>query len=85
VPGRGRVVGELYALLDPEVLADLDEYEECYPLAPSSSEYVRRVARLIEPDVDAWVYYYNRPVEGQARVASGDWTEHLRSRPEGQR
>jgi gamma-glutamylcyclotransferase (GGCT)/AIG2-like uncharacterized protein YtfP len=84
LPGHERVVGELYELLDAEVLADLDEYEECYPLAPSRSEYVRRVARLVEPDIDAWVYYYNRSVGGRSRVVSGDWTEHLKSRPEAQ-
>ena len=83
LPGRGRVIGELYELRDPGVLVVLDEYEEYDRRAPSQSEYVRRLARLIEPAVDAWVYYYNRGVDPRSRVASGDWTEYLRNRPGG--
>jgi gamma-glutamylcyclotransferase (GGCT)/AIG2-like uncharacterized protein YtfP len=83
VAGEGRVVGELHQLLDPSVIGELDRYEGYDELDPSRSEYVRRVARLIDPALDAWVYYFNGETRDLAPVPSGDWAEHIRFRERG--
>jgi gamma-glutamylcyclotransferase (GGCT)/AIG2-like uncharacterized protein YtfP len=80
VPGDGRVVGELYEPRDAAVLELLDLYEQYDPLHPSRSEYVRRAVRLIEPPVDAWVYYFVGDTRGRSRVSCADWLDHLRRR-----
>ena len=68
------VVGELYRLRAPDVLRVLDDYEGCAPGDPEPHEYVRRRVVVSDADggaIEAWTYVYNRPVEQQARIASG--------------
>jgi gamma-glutamylcyclotransferase (GGCT)/AIG2-like uncharacterized protein YtfP len=72
VAGDGSVRGELYRVRDPGVWRQLDEYEEYYPQRPERSLFVRRLVQLAN-GVDAWVYFYNRPVIGHRRIASGEW------------
>jgi gamma-glutamylcyclotransferase (GGCT)/AIG2-like uncharacterized protein YtfP len=72
-PGKGVVHGELYELMDRGALAVMDDYEEYDPSRPKRSTYLRERWRLTDPDVDCWVYVYNRPVRGLARVLGGDW------------
>lgn len=58
------------------LLAALDEYEGVDAAHPARSLFVRRVTETEREDgmrVAAWVYVYNRPVEGLTRVVSGDW------------
>jgi gamma-glutamylcyclotransferase (GGCT)/AIG2-like uncharacterized protein YtfP len=70
--------GELYRLVDPEeTLAILDDYEECGPAFGPESEYRRLVTRVTRTDgtqVPAWIYLYNRPVDGLELIASGDFS-----------
>ena len=70
-----RVFGELFRLRETKaLLAQLDEYEGCGPSAPQPTLYIRAmrpIARAGQPDVDAWVYLYNRPVAGLKRIVSG--------------
>ncbi|MFG0330165.1 MAG: gamma-glutamylcyclotransferase [Phycisphaerales bacterium] len=67
-----RVPGELLRLTDP--LADLewiDEYEGCAPSDPDGSLFVREVTPIATDEgrtVDAWVYWFNRSVEGFERM-----------------
>lgn len=73
-PGNGRVVGEIHALLDPDVLAMLDEFEDFDPADPRGSLYLRGRVRLVEPaGATAWTYVYNRIPDASARIPSGDW------------
>lgn len=69
-----RVLGEVYALPRPDaVLAALDAWEDCDATPP---EYRRRRARVRLADgtrCRAWLYVYARPVDGLARIASGDF------------
>lgn len=80
LPGGGSVAGELYAVRDDAVLRRLDAFEDYRPDDPEGSEYLRRRVRLAEPDLEAWVYLYNRDVTGMPRVESGDWRHHRASR-----
>ncbi|MCR9096322.1 MAG: gamma-glutamylcyclotransferase [bacterium] len=80
-PGNGRVVAEIHALLDPDVLPLLDAFEDFDPAAPRGSLYLRERVPLVEPvGATAWTYVYNRIPDASARIPSGDWrrwrTEH---------
>jgi len=80
IEGDGDVTGELYGLPDPAILGELDFYELFDPARPETSEFIRRRVRLIEPDRDAWVYFYNpdgvSPLSEAPEhrvIVSGDW------------
>jgi gamma-glutamylcyclotransferase (GGCT)/AIG2-like uncharacterized protein YtfP len=72
-PGDGIVRGELFEIRDQRALAAMDEFEDVVPGNPRVSLYLRERWRLIEPDVESWVYVYNSPVAGLPRVPGGDW------------
>ena len=72
-----QVVGELYQLLQPDLLLPaLDNYEECSPQFAQPHEY-RREQQNITLDngdsVKSWVYVYNRSTDGLALIQSGDF------------
>jgi gamma-glutamylcyclotransferase (GGCT)/AIG2-like uncharacterized protein YtfP len=79
-PGKGVVHGELYELMDKGVLLILDGYEEYDPSRLKLSAYLRERWRLADPDVECWVYVYNRPVRGLPRVLGGDWVARRKPR-----
>jgi gamma-glutamylcyclotransferase (GGCT)/AIG2-like uncharacterized protein YtfP len=72
-----RVHGELYRLLEPgDLLARLDQYEECAPEFPEPTEYVRCKESVIidyGDSVRAWIYLYNWPLTKLERIESGDF------------
>ncbi|MES2751103.1 MAG: gamma-glutamylcyclotransferase family protein [Pseudomonadota bacterium] len=72
------VFGEVYLLRDPAVLRLLDNYEGCGPDAEVPAEY-RRLLQTVTmdsgPQVEAWVYVYNWPVDKLQRIASGRFAE----------
>lgn len=68
-----RIVAELLELLDEEVLARLDEYEELGVVGADGAEYERVVVHVPEHGVDAWLYCSGRDVSHLPRISSGDW------------
>jgi gamma-glutamylcyclotransferase (GGCT)/AIG2-like uncharacterized protein YtfP len=70
-----RVQAELYRIKDPAVLALLDVYEDYDPNKEASSLYLRRMVRLATPDLDCWVYFYNREVFESQRLLTGSWVK----------
>lgn len=92
----GSVVwGEIYELHDPAtVLAALDEIEGYRASEPEQSLYVRELVDVTVSDGEAstipqspngrvqsaWAYFYNAPLGGAQRIASGDYLEHLKVR-----
>jgi gamma-glutamylcyclotransferase (GGCT)/AIG2-like uncharacterized protein YtfP len=73
VVGEGEVAGELYEVLDPASFELLDAYEnEGRHTEEGAGRYERRLLRLIEPDVDAWVYVWDGPERGTP-LDDGDW------------
>jgi gamma-glutamylcyclotransferase (GGCT)/AIG2-like uncharacterized protein YtfP len=74
----GCVHGELYRIKDHGVIPQLDAYEEFDPANPDRSFFVRRRVRLAEPDLDCWVYFYNRPPPEDRLISSGSWSAHQR-------
>ncbi len=79
--GDGRVVAELYALLNVELIESLDEFEGYTASRPRESLYLREYVSLIEPaGAEAWVYVYNDVPDASKRIVSGDWRAHLAER-----
>jgi gamma-glutamylcyclotransferase (GGCT)/AIG2-like uncharacterized protein YtfP len=79
-----RVLGEVYRMLDSEVVLDtLDQIEGCSASEPDSSLYTRAERMVTLEDgttAIAWVYFYNAPLGRAERIPSGDYLEHLRLR-----
>jgi gamma-glutamylcyclotransferase (GGCT)/AIG2-like uncharacterized protein YtfP len=78
----GKVWGELFEVVSqPRVVLDaLDEIEGHRPDIPESSLYLRSKTAVTLSDgktADAWTYFYNAPLGGAQRIASGDYLEHL--------
>ena len=67
------VHGELWTLTDPQILALLDQYEECSPRDPLPHEYIRSIETVWLGDkaLNAWVYIYNRDTSGLKQIVSG--------------
>ena len=78
IPGEGRVRGELYEPLDAELIGFLDQFEGFDAEQSERSQYLRRRTDLIEPEGQAWVYVYNRPIEHRPWVRSGCWETYWR-------
>jgi gamma-glutamylcyclotransferase (GGCT)/AIG2-like uncharacterized protein YtfP len=79
-----RVRGEVHRMADVEaVLSALDEIEGYSAREPDASLYTRKEIGVTFDDGDTarvWVYFYNAPLGGAQRIASGDYLEHLRVR-----
>ena len=80
VPSEGdsdQVKGDVYALPDPEsVLKTLDTFEGCRSGGSPKGEFHRDKATIYLQNGDAvkaWIYIYNRPIEGLKVIASGDY------------
>lgn len=82
VAGEGRVSGELFEVLDESTFAILDAYEaEGRHTEEGAGTYERRHVRLLEPDVDAWVYVWVGEPVGEP-IDDGDWRTFLALRGE---
>ncbi|MCW2991116.1 MAG: hypothetical protein JWM73_1710 [Solirubrobacterales bacterium] len=72
VDAEGEVAGELWEVADPSTFAILDAYEnEGRHIVDGQGVYERRHMRLIEPDVDAWVYIWVGEPSGEP-IDEGD-------------
>ena len=80
----GHIWGEVYEMTDsPQVLAALDDIEGYRHDDPDKSLYIRAQTDVALPDggaARAWVYFYNAPLGRAARIASGDYLEHVKVR-----
>lgn len=75
---NSQVYGELYQIVDREVLAKLDEYEECSPDFPKPHEYIRKILPIYlhEQIIEGWVYVYNWSLSELEEIESGDYLEY---------
>ncbi len=64
--GNGTVHGEVYRI-DNATLAELDA------LRTGGGEYARQLIQT--PYGSAWMYVYQRPVDGLKLIESGDWLD----------
>jgi gamma-glutamylcyclotransferase (GGCT)/AIG2-like uncharacterized protein YtfP len=88
VDAPGRVVVEVYEVLDPTLLAHLDAVEGYDPHDFAGSEYhrVRVPVHDVSPATpgidEAWTYVYVlEPPDPARRIVGGDWIAHTRARP----
>jgi gamma-glutamylcyclotransferase (GGCT)/AIG2-like uncharacterized protein YtfP len=90
VPGPGTVTAELFKIRDLSVLLRLDKFEE-YDHAKIEQSLYRRTtlklprhrSRIVNklrgrPTIDAWIYVYNRPIDGKDKIAEPSWHEYKR-------
>lgn len=71
-PGEESVVGDVYGI-PPELWDRLDEYEEATGPDPEYRRVVTPVHLASGLWLDAWVYWYARPVSGLEPLSGGDW------------
>jgi gamma-glutamylcyclotransferase (GGCT)/AIG2-like uncharacterized protein YtfP len=74
--------GEVIKINDPaKVMKLLDRYEGYDPKKLRNSEYYREKESLVLQDgkkVEAWVYWYNFPVDGKKRIRHKDYLNYLK-------
>jgi gamma-glutamylcyclotransferase (GGCT)/AIG2-like uncharacterized protein YtfP len=57
IQGHGIVQVELFRVVDPGVLHELDRYEGFEPTDPRASLFTRRQVFLLNPRIRAWTYF----------------------------
>jgi len=67
------VAAELLEIVDPGIIAVLDDYEKLDVQSPEASEYTRIVVHVPEHGVAAWLYCAGRDAAHLPLIASGDW------------
>ncbi len=71
------VYGEIYEIKDLDTLKEIDRYEGCDPNDPDSLFVRKRTIAFCddESQILAFVYFYNRVVEGSPEIHSGIWNK----------
>lgn len=80
------VYGDLYRLSkNAELLKALDDYEGCGENDPEPHEYRRqkRMVRLGDEEIEAWVYVYNWSLDGRTVISGGNFLAEGRAGSEG--
>jgi len=80
------VYGDLYRLSEKaELLKALDDYEGCGENDPEPHEYRRekRMVRLGDKEVEAWVYVYNWSLDGKDMIPGGNFLAERKAGLEG--
>jgi gamma-glutamylcyclotransferase (GGCT)/AIG2-like uncharacterized protein YtfP len=67
------VVGEVWRLLQPDLLPELDDFEQCTDVPPLFIRASRTVTMESGGPLSAWVYVYARSTSGMQSIPSGDW------------
>ena len=73
------VEAELHEIIGPHAFVVFDRWEDYDGEDEANSPYLRRKIRLIEPDVDAWIYI-SRISEEDPMVPNGDWAAYRNAR-----
>lgn len=75
------VQGELFEITDPNKLwHQLDAFEGISAAHQAPYEYERRLSAVTREDgsqIEAWVYWYNWPVDNKPRICSGDYLQRI--------
>lgn len=76
-----QVLGELFEVKNPQALwAPLDAFEGVGDGFDQPYEYQRSLATVTTQSgeaIEAWVYWYNWPVDGKVRICSGDYLQRI--------
>jgi gamma-glutamylcyclotransferase (GGCT)/AIG2-like uncharacterized protein YtfP len=79
-PAAATCSGSSNEISDPGLFEELDRFEAFDRVREAEPDFVRCLIPLIEPEVEAWVYFYDRHPGGSPRIESGDWRGHLADR-----
>lgn len=74
------VVADLYRVQDAAVFQELDAWEGFDATDYERSPYIRRLCRMLEPTVDAWVYVGNH-AQREDLPGVRDWVEWTQHQP----
>ncbi len=69
-------VAELYRVKDATLFEAMDRWENYDANEPDVSPYVRRIIRMLDPAVDAWVYVGNH-ADTSHGIEGRSWRHHL--------
>lgn len=79
------IQGELYKIRETDqfsfAIGQLDEYEGIHPEPPTQPLYRRATTDAVLEDgttIEAWVYWFNGPVEGLQKIESGNVLDFLK-------
>ncbi|MEM7679079.1 MAG: gamma-glutamylcyclotransferase family protein, partial [Myxococcota bacterium] len=78
VDGDTLCCGVRYRVEAPNIIGDLDDFEDVLPHDIERSLYLRKRTTVLtkkgRPTGEtAWVYWYNQSIEGRRLIPSGDW------------
>ena len=71
--GNYLIHGELYKILNTDLLNILDEYEAVDNENPLTAGFTRKSVVLVEPKKKAWVYYYEGDVSEKNLLKTNFW------------
>lgn len=75
------VLGELFEITNSDGLWErLDAFEGISSKHEQPHEYLRKLSKVTRDDgteVEAWVYWYNWPVDDKPRICSGDYLQRI--------
>lgn len=74
------VVGEVWRLVEPDLLRELDDFEGCAEAPPLFIRASRTVMVDGDGTLSAWVYLYARSTAGLLPIPAGDWRAALKAR-----
>lgn len=72
-PGKGEVRAELYKINNNKALKPLDEFEASDNDDPKLPGFSRKQVNLINPQIEAWVYFYDGKVSKDQLIDKGVW------------
>jgi gamma-glutamylcyclotransferase (GGCT)/AIG2-like uncharacterized protein YtfP len=78
------VVGEVFRIIAPAIVAVLDAYEGYQSDNPTSGLY-DRIQTQSQRGRTVWAYIYNPPVRDEQLIESGDWCRNRHTVAEGRR
>lgn len=79
-PGADVIEGELFSVPDKSTFKMLDQIEHYDASDRDGSLYRRRSVRILDPPVDAWIYYWNGPTDTLERIENGSWSKHIQNK-----
>lgn len=71
--GKRPIQAELYKILHERILKLLDDYEATDNENPMLPGFVRKSILLVEPQLEAWIYYYEGSVIQKKLLKTNRW------------
>ena len=78
-----KIYGQIYKVINADILAELDRYEDYNESNPQKSLFIRK-AVLVKGENGkvhrAWVYFYNRPVRLKKIIKTGNYKKFRKAK-----